>query len=126
MKVKHSLAKKLIYTTPGQCELKLQPKKTYVLAGEIEGGRAWISSCNFAQPWAELAPKMKKGIKLLYKSGCDCPVRFSVKRSLNQFKKSISLDCVLPLVGKVPLRKLLLSLGNLSRRTRLPSTSWGG
>ncbi|KAL7634221.1 UNVERIFIED_CONTAM: hypothetical protein RMT77_015551 [Armadillidium vulgare] len=73
-KAQLALSKKVIYTIPGQCEVRLERKTSYVIAGDVEGGKPWISACSFAQPWRNLAPKMKKGIKLLYQTGCDCPI----------------------------------------------------
>ena len=69
------LAKGLVYSLPGTCLLALQPRTTYVLTGHVEAAKPWTNLCHFAQPLRSLQPKMRKGFRMLYHSGCDCPVR---------------------------------------------------
>ncbi|CAL4061645.1 unnamed protein product, partial [Meganyctiphanes norvegica] len=73
-KVQLILTKGLIYTIPGTCAVSLQPRSTYVITGNVEAGKPWTNLCHFTKPWATLSPKMKKGFRLLYQSGCDCPI----------------------------------------------------
>ena len=74
-KARDVLGKGLIYSLPGTCLLALQPRTTYVLTGHVEASKPWTNLCHYAQPLRSLAPKMRKGFRMLYRSGCDCPVR---------------------------------------------------
>ena len=76
-KVQLILTKGLIYTIPGTCAVTLQPRSTYVITGNVEAGKPWTNLCHFTKPWSSLSPKMKKGFRLLYQSGCDCPVNIT-------------------------------------------------
>jgi hypothetical protein len=54
------------------------------IAGEIQAGKPWTSACHFAAPWTSLAPKMKKGFRLLYNTSCDCPVYCSASNTRDE------------------------------------------
>nr|XP_053636712.1 metalloproteinase inhibitor 3-like [Cherax quadricarinatus] len=75
-KVEMILQKGLIYTpsSPSMCEAELKTRTSHVLTGSVHDGKPWIDLCNFAAPIRSLTPKMKKGFRLLYQSGCDCPI----------------------------------------------------
>lgn len=73
-KVELMLQKGLLYNTPYTCEAGLLPRTSYVISGNVASAKPWVSLCNFASPVRNLTPKMKKGFKLLYQSGCDCPI----------------------------------------------------
>lgn len=85
-KVQLILQKGLIYTIPGTCESELESRTSYVITGNVEASKPWTNICHFVKPWKSLSPKMKKGFRLLYQSGCDCPVCV------------VFLACVFPLV----------------------------
>lgn len=73
-KVELILQKGLIYTIPGTCEMKLETRTSQVITGNVEGGKPWTNLCHFAKPWRGLSSKMKKGFRLLYERGCNCPI----------------------------------------------------
>lgn len=73
-KVELMLQKGLLYALPGTCEAGLLPRTSYVISGYVAGSKPWVSLCNFASPVRNLTPKMKKGFRLLYQSGCDCQI----------------------------------------------------
>ncbi|ROT72456.1 Metalloproteinase inhibitor 3 [Penaeus vannamei] len=73
-KVQLILQKGLIYTIPGTCESELESRTSYVITGNVEASKPWTNICHFVKPWKSLSPKMKKGFRLLYQSGCDCPI----------------------------------------------------
>lgn len=69
-----ALSKRLIYTIPGTCSPNVTSRSMHVITGDIQAGKPWTSACHFAAPWSSLASKMKKGFRLLYQTGCDCPI----------------------------------------------------
>ncbi|XP_064112394.1 metalloproteinase inhibitor 2-like [Macrobrachium nipponense] len=73
-KVELILQKGLIYSIPGTCEMKLESRTSQVITGNVEGGKPWTNLCHYAKPWRTLSSKMKKGFRLLYERGCDCPI----------------------------------------------------
>lgn len=58
----------------GVCGVPLRINSKYLLAGSINGNKAWISQCAFYESWSALTAKQKKGFRLLYKQGCDCKI----------------------------------------------------
>lgn len=73
-KVEVILQKGLIYTPPSTCMAKLKARTVHVITGTVAGGKPWVDLCDYAAPIRSLTPKMKKGFRLLYQSGCDCPI----------------------------------------------------
>ncbi|KAG7171007.1 Metalloproteinase inhibitor 3-like [Homarus americanus] len=73
-KVELILQKGLIYTVPSSCEAKLKTRTSHIITGNVSAGKPWLTLCNFAAPMRSLTPKMKKGFRLLYQSGCDCSI----------------------------------------------------
>ncbi|XP_050700369.1 metalloproteinase inhibitor 3-like [Eriocheir sinensis] len=73
-KVEAVLQKGLLYNIDGTCSAGLLNRTSYVISGFVASGKPMVSLCNFASPVRNLTPKMKKGLKLLYQSGCDCPI----------------------------------------------------
>lgn len=80
-KVELMLQKGLMYTPQGTCEAPLHNRTSYVITGNVVANKPTITLCNFASPMRSLTPKMKKGFRLLYQSGCDCPVSNSRSNS---------------------------------------------
>uniref|UniRef100_T1JNR6 NTR domain-containing protein n=1 Tax=Strigamia maritima TaxID=126957 RepID=T1JNR6_STRMM len=60
----------------GVCGINLKPNAKYLITGKVEGGKAFISTCDYYQEWSNLTPKQRKGFKLLYKLGCECKVAY--------------------------------------------------
>lgn len=73
-KVELILQKGLLYTPPSTCQAHLKIRTSHIITGYVVASKPWVSLCNFASPMRSLTPKMKKGFRLLYQSGCDCPV----------------------------------------------------
>lgn len=73
-KVELSLQKGLIYTDSGTCAAHLKTRTSHIITGNIVANKPRVNLCNFAAPMRSLTPKMKKGFRLLYKLGCDCPI----------------------------------------------------
>ena len=88
------LQKGLLYTTPGTCQAGLLPRTSYVITGKVASAKPWVTLCSFASPIRNLTPKMKKGFRLLYQSGCDCQVSGSCWETVTWWLTKWSVDCL--------------------------------
>ncbi|XP_049837678.1 tissue inhibitor of metalloproteinase isoform X1 [Schistocerca gregaria] len=57
------------------CGVRLETNRTYVLAGQLSGGKAHINLCDLYLPWDSVTPKQRKGFRLMYRQSCHCKVR---------------------------------------------------
>jgi len=58
----------------GLCGVVFKPHTKYLITGRVDGGKVWISLCNYYEEWAKLTMKQRKGFRLLYKQGCECKI----------------------------------------------------
>jgi metalloproteinase inhibitor 3 len=61
------------------CGVDLQPEETYLITGRVVAGQAYVSLCNYITPWTHLTVRQRKGFRLLYRRGCLCEVRLTVR-----------------------------------------------
>ncbi|XP_056635261.1 tissue inhibitor of metalloproteinase [Diorhabda carinulata] len=57
------------------CGVNLDIGKTYVLSGRIYALRAQVNLCGIHTEWQHLTKRQKKGLRLLYRHGCNCKIR---------------------------------------------------
>ena len=58
----------------GTCGITLQLGKVYAISGHVSNLRAHINLCGMATRWEHLSKRQRKGLKKMYKQGCDCRI----------------------------------------------------
>ncbi|XP_066154092.1 metalloproteinase inhibitor 3 [Euwallacea fornicatus] len=57
------------------CGVDLKVGKLYVISGTINSLRAQVNICNMIKEWNELSKRQRKGLRMLYKRGCECKIK---------------------------------------------------
>ncbi|XP_034940950.1 tissue inhibitor of metalloproteinase [Chelonus insularis] len=55
----------------------MKPGETWVVTGQISGGKPRISLCNLAMRWSEVTARQRKGFRGLYHRGCVCQIVYT-------------------------------------------------
>nr|CAH7718833.1 unnamed protein product [Callosobruchus chinensis] len=65
----------------GFCGVKMEIGKLYIISGRIESLKARINQCaSWIQKWELTSRRQRKGLKLLYRNGCSCDVKYCSKK----------------------------------------------
>lgn len=56
------------------CGVHLVVGKTYVISGRVLSLRAYVNQCNLVREWKSLTRRQRKGLKLMYRYGCECKI----------------------------------------------------
>ncbi|XP_076351162.1 metalloproteinase inhibitor 4-like isoform X2 [Tachypleus tridentatus] len=77
-KARQALSHGLIWTAKHDslCGVSLSRTK-YVITGDVNGEKPWLSLCNYFKQWSHLSIKQRKGFRRLYQHGCGCRIIFS-------------------------------------------------
>lgn len=102
-----------IYTpsSSAACGVYLELNKNYVVSGGVEFGKPFISLCGMIMPWESTTKRQRKGLRQLYKVGCQCQVSIirKIKIIINA-KKHIFLIKIKNLI--IIIKKFSFSRGN--------------
>ncbi|XP_043477574.1 metalloproteinase inhibitor 2 [Leptopilina heterotoma] len=86
-----------IYTpvSSAACGVYLELNKNYVVGGRWEFGRPFISLCGLVMPWETTTKRQRKGLRQLYKMGCQCQIAYtSFNRKGSVLEKSNGKKCL--------------------------------
>lgn len=57
-----------------RCGVELVNDTVYLLSGRIRGGKLQVDMCSWYQPWSEVTPRKRAGIRRFYGENCDCQI----------------------------------------------------
>lgn len=58
------------------CGQQFEVGKVYVISGKISNLQAHVNMCGLSEKWVDLTKRQRKGLKMLYRQGCSCQVKF--------------------------------------------------
>lgn len=86
-----------IYTpsSSAACGVYLELNKNYVVSGGVEFGKPFISLCGMIMPWESTTKRQRKGLRQLYKVGCQCQIAYtSFNRKGSVLEKANGKKCL--------------------------------
>ncbi|XP_065162930.1 metalloproteinase inhibitor 3-like [Atheta coriaria] len=66
------------------CGTRLEVNKVYAISGRVVTLQARIGLCDMAEKWDDLTRRQRKGLKLMYRQGCTCEIKFCPKSQSTQ------------------------------------------
>jgi metalloproteinase inhibitor 3 len=63
------------------CGVVLQLNQMYAISGRVNSLKAHVYTCDMVVPWKDLTRRQRKGLKAIYKNGCDCKINHCRYRS---------------------------------------------
>ncbi|RZC33743.1 TIMP domain containing protein [Asbolus verrucosus] len=66
----------LTATDEAMCGVNLEVGKLYAISGTVYSLKAHVNLCGMAIQWKDLTRRQRKGLKVIYKHGCDCRVDY--------------------------------------------------
>ncbi|EFA12156.1 Tissue inhibitor of metalloproteases-like Protein [Tribolium castaneum] len=66
------------------CGANLEAGRVYAISGQVNSLKAHINLCGMAIPWRNLTRRQRKGLKSVYKKGCDCRIEYCAGRKCHK------------------------------------------